>query len=175
VEIVRDGRVVQRWKGAEELERELTSDMVLARQKISVEEWAQMNIANYNAESHRMLAEAVKQADERQDTVERVRRDPQYYPEPYTDGFTEENTVVISRKKTRDDAKSRQRRIEKVISIIRDKDKSNAESKKGRSEDERIKELAEQYLLYHEALQQSKAKGDAGEEGRGKNNNKADE
>jgi hypothetical protein len=168
VEIIRDGRPVRTWKGADELERELTSAMWIARQPISVEDMARMNIADYNAESQRMaaesqklLAEAVARIAERENAVAKVRTQPRSYSAPYTDGFTKDNTIIIRKASSGDNTEQALRQsVEQTIALLR---KNDIHSPSPRSPNVPLPDqsdgfdLAADYLLYSQ-VQQKKAK-----------------
>lgn len=119
VEKIVHGKTARVWKSRSELQREASRDIVLAREHISVNRLADENIANYNAESLRRIAEkfeasatasshqVVKQRPEEKRTVvtssDKLYRTEclpsaiRYFRAPSKDGFTSNNVTVLQK------------------------------------------------------------------------------
>ena len=100
VEKMKDGRAVKTWKGRAEMEEDARKPIVVNTGP-GVEEEAKRRLDNYNAESLLMIAESSKKPSAEDDpTPTPSKRENPQYNAPYNDGFTSENTIVLTNKAT---------------------------------------------------------------------------
>lgn len=97
-----DGRTVMWSPGEADKAKDdqyMNGDTVLAHEDISVSDWSAQNIANYNAESLRIIANATAEnlsgTSEGHKPAERLRDREDMYAKPNWDGFKPENTVLL--------------------------------------------------------------------------------